>query len=120
MLVMANWQAQHLRWLRPFSESSATDRSGFAQVALVLSVVGCLFVLDMIVATPFQAARNWVFDAYQRQWPPVRTSSRTVVVEIDEESIRRFGQWPWPRDLLATLLTGLRGANVVGIDVLMP
>jgi CHASE2 domain-containing sensor protein len=41
-------------------------------------------------------------------------------VEIDAESIRRFGQWPWPRDLLADLLTASRGASAIGIDVLMP
>jgi signal transduction histidine kinase/CHASE2 domain-containing sensor protein len=109
-----------LRWLFRLRESSATDRTGYTQVAIVLGVVAWLFVLDVIVATPFEAARVWVFDAYQGQWPPVRSSSRTVVVEIDEESIRRFGQWPWPRDLLATLLTQLQGASVVGIDLLMP
>jgi signal transduction histidine kinase len=83
-------------------------------------MTACLLILDMVVATPFVAARNDMFDFYQGQWPPERGASRTAVVEIDEESIHRFGQWPWPRDLLAALLTRARGARATGIDVLMP
>jgi signal transduction histidine kinase len=98
----------------------AVERIGTAQFAVVLTLAACLFVFDAIVGRPFEAARNWAFDAYQRQWPPDRSASRTVVVEIDEESIRRYGQWPWPRDLLAALLSEVRGASAVGIDVLMP
>ncbi|MBN1459866.1 MAG: CHASE2 domain-containing protein, partial [Armatimonadetes bacterium] len=34
-------------------------------------------------------------------------SSDVVVVEIDDESISRFGRWPWPRSLHARFLAGL-------------
>jgi adenylate cyclase len=41
-------------------------------------------------------------------------------VDIDEKSIAQFGQWPWPRDLMALLLLRIKnmGASSVGIDVL--
>jgi signal transduction histidine kinase len=89
----------------------------------VLSLAGCLsglFMLDSLGAGPFEAARSWVFDRYQRLWPPDRPEGQTVIVEIDEESIRRFGQWPWPRDLVAALLNAAQGARAIGVDVLMP
>jgi adenylate cyclase len=117
---MPNGRAKHLRRLRSHGESLASKRSGLAQGAVVFAAIGCLFLLDILGGRPFDATRNWLFDTYQRQWPPDRSMSRTVVVEIDEESIRRVGQWPWPRDLLAALLTEVRGAGSVGIDVLMP
>jgi signal transduction histidine kinase len=109
-----------LGWLRSHRKSLATGRVGYAQGAVALVIVGCLFVLGSVTGGPFAVAQSWLFGAYQRLWPPERSSSRTVVIEIDDESIRRFGQWPWPRDLLATLLTNLQGARAVGVDILMP
>src|ERR1700677_3586935 len=123
MLVIRNRQIRHLRWLNRYFQSPATVRNRHAGLAVVLSLAGCLsglFILDSLGAGPFEAARSWVFDRYQRLWPPDRPVARTVVVEIDEESIRRFGQWPWPRDLVAALLNAVRGVRAIGVDVLMP
>ncbi len=39
------------------------------------------------------------FDAYQSLAPRVPRSAPVVIVAIDEESLRRYGQWPWPRTL---------------------
>ncbi len=43
-----------------------------------------------------------------------------VIVAIDDESLKKFGQWPWPRALHAQLLDHLReaGARAVGFDLL--
>ena len=42
--------------------------------------------------------QNVVFDQYQRWRPRVSGAERLVrIVDIDDESIRRLGQWPWPR-----------------------
>ncbi|HEY4044269.1 MAG TPA: CHASE2 domain-containing protein [Rhodopila sp.] len=109
-----------MSWLRSLRDSLAAERTGYAQTAVVLIVVGCALVLDAIAAGPFDEARTFGFAMYQKMLPPHRTGARTVVVEIDNESIRRFGQWPWPRDLLAALLTATQGASAVGFDVLMP
>ncbi|MBI3181307.1 MAG: adenylate/guanylate cyclase domain-containing protein [Myxococcales bacterium] len=42
-----------------------------------------------------------------------------LVVAIDERSIQQFGQWPWPRTLMARALSelGAAGASAVGLDV---
>ncbi len=40
-----------------------------------------------------------------------------VVVSIDEESINRFGRWPWDRKITAELLIKLKEAKVVGLDI---
>ncbi|MFT5698436.1 MAG: adenylate cyclase [Desulforhopalus sp.] len=31
------------------------------------------------------------------------SSGSVVIVDIDEKSLQEYGQWPWPRDLVATL-----------------
>lgn len=68
---------------------------------------------------PIQGLRNSMFDQYQR-WqqrqyvdPPVR------IIDIDEESLKRLGQWPWPRTRVAELMTVMRSAQpaAIGFDV---
>ena len=45
-----------------------------------------------------------------------------VIVDIDEASLKRYGQWPWPRYLVARLLKTIQdaGAVSIGIDVIFP
>jgi adenylate cyclase len=54
--------------------------------------------------------------------PPAAQSSETVIVDIDEKSLAEFGQWPWPRNRIAQLLSGIRdsGARSIGLDMLFP
>jgi adenylate cyclase len=48
------------------------------------------------------------------------TERRLVVVDIDEKSTQALGPWPWPRERVATLLSGLDayGVNLKVVDVL--
>jgi len=65
-----------------------------------------------------EGLRLAVFDTYQRLHPRAYTPLPVKVVDIDEESLRRVGQWPWPRTLLARLVDRLHDAGVlvVGLD----
>ena len=49
-------------------------------------------------------------------------ASSTVVVEIDETSLRELGQWPWPRILLAGVLREIFSQQpaAVAFDILFP
>ena len=42
-----------------------------------------------------------------------------VIVDIDEKSLKEYGQWPWSRDLLAELFQDLSdaGVGIVGLDI---
>jgi len=61
------------------------------------------------------------FDAFQR-WSPraYDPESPVRIVAIDDESLRRLGQWPWPRTRVAELINNLSGAGAATIvlDVL--
>jgi adenylate cyclase len=48
------------------------------------------------------------------------SSSVPVIIDIDEKSLKQYGQWPWPRYRMATLLDKLRnlGALSIGLDML--
>lgn len=68
-----------------------------------------------------QGLRDSLFDAYQRLRPRASLPAPVRIVDIDEESLSRIGQWPWPRSRLAELVQTLdaAGATVVIIDVLL-
>jgi adenylate cyclase len=44
-------------------------------------------------------------------------SQDITIITIDEEAIEKYGQWPWPRDVLADLIVNLRQAET-GIIVM--
>ncbi|HVP81300.1 MAG TPA: CHASE2 domain-containing protein [Thermodesulfobacteriota bacterium] len=48
------------------------------------------------------------------------SSTIPVIVDIDEKSLKQYGQWPWPRYRIATLIDKLRnlGALSIGLDML--
>lgn len=90
---------------------------------LLLACAGLVAACALYLAEPalLQALRNNLFDEYQRWQPrPAPAQSNVLVVDIDEDSLARIGQWPWPRDRMADLLNRLRqaGAAVVVFDVL--
>jgi len=43
-----------------------------------------------------------------------------VIIDLDEASIAEYGQWPWPRYLVADLLDALtaRGVAAIGLDIM--
>ena len=47
-------------------------------------------------------------------------SSNVIVVDIDEYSLSKLGQWPWPRILLSKLLDGINRhhPSAVGTDII--
>lgn len=46
---------------------------------------------------------NQLFDQFQRWSPRAYEDVGVRVVDIDEESLRRVGQWPWPRTQIAEM-----------------
>src|SRR5258708_90527 len=56
-----------------------------------------------------------VFDLYQNIKPRAEAGAPIVVVDIDEQSIREIGQWPWPRSEIARLVDRLTELGVAAI-----
>src|SRR4051794_21958432 len=66
---------------------------------------------------------NYLYDLRLRLTMPGGVDRRVVIVDIDEASIAREGQWPWTRTRLAALLDALFDryeARVVAFDVQFP
>ncbi|MBI3708325.1 MAG: CHASE2 domain-containing protein [Proteobacteria bacterium] len=54
-----------------------------------------------------EALRLATFDEYQRLAPRAYVDAGVRVVDIDDRTLEKFGQWPWPRTQLAALLARL-------------
>jgi len=46
-----------------------------------------------------------IFDAYQLIASRVANQRPVVIIDIDEESLKALGQWPWPRTMVADMVT---------------
>ena len=92
--------------------------------AYLLPLLPVLLGLGLLVidTRPQQALRNSIFDQYQRWHPRDYVPAPVRVIDIDEASLERLGQWPWPRTKVAEMLDklGQAGVAVVGFDVLFP
>src|SRR5262249_8821722 len=97
------------RWGRKFGLTRAI-------CVLLLFALVPLRVLDPPV---LQEVRLRTFDFYQSLRPRQTESRPVVIVDIDEASLKDIGQWPWPRTIVADLVTKLTqlGAVAIGFDV---
>lgn len=86
---------------------------------VALAVLIGLVMIRIADPTPVKISRAQSFDLYQRIKPRVYTPQPVAILDINEDSIRKLGQWPWPRTRLAKLVEKLMvaGAVVVGFDI---
>lgn len=102
---MSGWTHTHrwsVRWLVP------------------VAVVALCVLVTLLDPLPLQMARNGLFDQLQRWQPRPYSPAPVRIIDIDDESLKRLGQWPWPRTRIAELTTRLQAAQPASIafDVL--
>ena len=81
-------------------------------------VLGLVLVLRVYDPPLVEAARLKVFDLYQQLRPRAYEPTPVRIIDIDDESLEKIGQWPWPRTYVAELLARVfnMGAAVVALD----
>ena len=93
-------------------------RFGFSRLVCLFLLIG-IAALRIADFAPIEELRVRTFDYYQRFDPRVKTARPVTIVDIDEPSLKKFGQWPWPRTRLADMVINLAnlGAVAIGFDV---
>ena len=90
----------------------------FGMLAPFVAIVfgAALFLFEPL---PLQVLRNAVFDQYQRWHPRPYQYASVRIIDVDEESLKRLGQWPWPRTRVAELIRRLQndGAAAISLDI---
>ena len=92
-------------------------RFGYARLICVALLIG-FAGLRMFDPAPLQELRVRTFDNFQVFEPRVKTARPVTIIDIDEKSLAKLGQWPWPRTRIADLITSLKrlGAVVIAFD----
>jgi adenylate cyclase len=87
--------------------------------AVCFLLLFALVPLRIVDPRPLEEVRLRTFDLFQVLRPRVQTTRPVVIVDIDEASLKELGQWPWPRTVVADLITRLSqlGAVAIGFDV---
>ena len=98
-----------VRWARQF---------GLARAVCTL-ILFALVPLRIADPRPLEEVRLRTFDLLQVLRPRQQTARPVVIADIDEASLKEIGQWPWPRTVVADLVTRLRelGAAAIGFDI---
>lgn len=90
-------------------------------LALLIAILttGTGLALLLLDPLPLQTLRNQLFDQYQRWHPRNYTPAPVRIIDIDDESLEKLGQWPWPRTRVGEMVQRLRdqGAAAIGFDV---
>jgi adenylate cyclase len=94
-------------------------RIGYSRLLCIGLLIG-FAALRGADPAPIEEFRVRTFDTFQVIDPRVKTARPVRIVNIDEKSLARFGQWPWPRTRVADLVTNLTklGAVAIGFDIM--
>ena len=89
-------------------------RIGYARILCLLLLIG-FAALRVADPAPVEEIRVRTFDFFQRIDPRHKAARPVTIVDIDDKSLEKFGQWPWPRTRIADLITELTGLGAVVI-----
>tara|TARA_X000000950_G_scaffold167358_1_gene204392 strand:- start:908 stop:3049 length:2142 start_codon:yes stop_codon:yes gene_type:complete len=98
-------------------------RVGISAISLLIFFCGCLVYQNQ--KSGFREIGYAIsLDALTKTFPfedPQGSLESYIFVDIDEHSLERIGQWPWPRTIFARLLDNIAyaGPSVVGVDILL-
>ena len=94
-------------------------------IRISIAVLACVLSLFVEWQRPGPIIRldEGLRDSFVRLIADRQPENRLVVIDVDEETLREIGPWPWPRTLvadLAEILLSTYGARAVGLDIVFP
>ena len=100
--------------LNPFTQTSRT----VLLLGLILAILAAALV--MFEVRPFSQFDRMNYDFMLNLIDRKPVDNKVIIIDIDEPSLARYGQWPWPRNLIAQMLdiVAKGDPDFVGIDIL--
>jgi adenylate cyclase len=103
------------------SAGAKTDeKNGGGRILLYITLAATLIPLFLyILSPPFMESFDRLFYDMRFRMRQTVPDSSVVIVTVDEESIDRYGRWPWPRATLLKLLEAVTADEpaVVALDI---
>src|SRR5712675_2604839 len=93
-------------------------RFGYARLVCLALLIG-LAAFRIADPAPVEELRVRTFDTFQLIDPRAKTVRPVTIVDIDEKSLAKLGQWPWPRTRIADMVATLTKlcAVVIAFDI---
>jgi CHASE2 domain-containing sensor protein/serine phosphatase RsbU (regulator of sigma subunit) len=78
-----------------------------------------LIVLKTINPSFIKSVSHLSFDLYQKVFPLNKQTSEVIIIDIDEKSLGKFGQFPWNRSVFAKILENVSATKpkAIGFDI---
>ncbi len=92
-------------------------------ISFLLLLLFLLYVGKILPVPMLDELERLSYDARVRVTMPNKPSDEVVIVDLDEKSMAAEGQWPWPRDKLATMVDELfehYHVRALGFDIVFP
>jgi adenylate cyclase len=119
---MTDWKSPSEAATGPSSARSLTLVLAAPSRALALAVLVLLIVARVADPRIVSSLRSHGFDLEQQLKPRTYRllPAPVLIVAIDEQSLDRYGQWPWPRSLMAQLVDRIAAGHpdVLGVDII--
>jgi len=87
---------------------------------IIFFILLILLITIKIINPPFiKSISNLSFDVYQKVFTLEKKDTDVVIIDIDEDSLGKFGQFPWSRSVFAKILDQLNTSNpkAIGFDI---
>jgi adenylate cyclase len=84
---------------------------------IIVSLISAIYIFaPKLPSSIDNRLKDYMFTLRGEEAPK---SDSVVIIDIDEKSLKSLGQWPWPRDILATILRNLTNNDVaiIGLDI---
>ena len=88
----------------------------FTSIWMVLIVAAILLGVRIDNGDTVKTLRYKTWDYFQQIHPRNAISDSITVVNITEEDLKRYGQWPWPRHVMAMLHARIGDAGAILIN----
>lgn len=107
-----------MRRLSVLKRSTKRAGIGILSAGLLLGLSAAMLV--MIAPEPFRQLDRIGYDLMLQRLGGKPHNPNVLIVDVDQASLTRYGQWPWPRHIVARLLKIVHDGqpDSVGIDIL--
>ena len=86
----------------------------------VSSIIIVILIIIFNIDSNFKKRIGFLnYDFFQSLFEEDFSTDEVVIVDIDEKSIEKLGQFPWRRDIYSNILSNLKsaGASVIAFDI---
>ena len=86
----------------------------------LLIIFFTVFILLGTYTPTMQSIEAFTYNGFVRLLPNIETEPRSAIIAIDDQSLEKFGPWPWPRQRLAKIIKQLEKYQAGAIGMIVP